>query len=384
MTRVQRALVVLTAILAVGTFVAGTAVAPAYPPFPFDPFWLVWTGFPLIGALIVVKRPGNHVGLIQLAIGVCAAISAGTSVLYELGADPTAPVLVNQLAFMPIFFLVPLLILVFPSGDLPSGRWRRYVWAAGSACILLMSWFVVRPVAYSVDGVNSYPNPLGIDALGDFDAWVMGLLRGLLVVFAVAAVVQAVFAYRGADRVRRLQVKWVVAPALLMPPMFILGTLLEGIGPGSRELSNVVTMTAILAGGNGIAAGIGFAVFRHNLYGIDKLVSRTVSYAVVVVVLAMAYVALVTALTAFLAPEDPLVVAMGTLAVAALFNPVRRRVQAWVDRRFNRIRYDAERLIGGFTDTLRQRVDTVELVDGWVDVVEETMQPSALGVWVKT
>lgn len=92
---------------------------------------------------------------------------------------------------------------------------------------------------------------------------------------------------------------------------------------------------------------------------------------------------LVTALTTFLAPDDPLVVAMGTLVVAALFNPLRRRVQAWVDRRFNRRRYDAELLMGRFTETLREEVDSVEVVTGWVGAVEETMQPESVGVSVR-
>jgi hypothetical protein len=383
MSRLRTVLALLVAGFSLAAFVAGTAVAAPFPPLPVDPFWLVWAGFPVVGAIIVVKRPENLVGLIQLGIGLCAAISAFTSVLFELGVDPSWPVLINQVAFMPIFVLLPLLILVFPAGQLPSRRWRPYVGIALAVCALLMVWFAVRPVDYSVDGVTSHPNPLGIDALAGYDALVLGVLRLALILFAVAVLTQAVIAYRRADRIRRLQVKWVVAPALFMPPLFILGTVLEDFGPRSLELSNLVTMSAILVGGNGIAAGIGVAVFRHRLYGIDKIVSRTVSYAVLVTVLGLAYMGLVAALTAFLAPDDPVVVAIGTLAVAALFNPVRRRVQSWVDRRFNRPRYDAEALIGQFTESLRDPLETAELVEGWLGVVSETMQPASATVWVR-
>jgi hypothetical protein len=383
MSRLRTVLALLVAGFSLAAFVAGTAVAAPLPPLPVDPFWLVWAGFPVVGAIILVKRPENLVGLIQLGIGLSAAVSALTSVLFELGVEPSWPVLINQVAFMPIFVLLPLLILVFPSGRLPSKRWRIYVWLALVVCGLLMLWFAVRPVDYSLDGVTFHPNPLGIDALAGVDALLLGVLRLALVLFAVAVLTQAVIAYRRADRIRRLQVKWVVAPALFMPPLFILGTFLEDFGPRSLELSNLITMTAVLVGGNGIAAGIGVAVLRHCLYGIDKIVSRTVSYAALVTVLGLAYMGLVAVLTAFLAPDDPVVVAIGTLAVAALFNPVRRRVQTWVDRRFNRPRYDAEALIGEFTETLRDRVDTAELVDGWVDVVEETMHPAAVGVWMR-
>lgn len=364
-------------------FVAGTLVAPPHDPLPLDPFWLVWAGFPVVGAVILIKRPGNHVGLLQVLIGVSAALSALTSVLYELGADPTIPVLVNQLAFTPIFVLVPLLILIFPSGHLPSRRWLPFVRAAVGATAILTIWLAIRPVEYSMDNVDFYANPLGVGLLAPFDPWIMNLLQWALTVFAGAALVSAIARYRRADAVGRLQVKWVIVPALFMPVLFALAVGAELVDHELRQVSNVLSMIALLFGANGIAAGIGVAVTRHRLYGIDKIVSRTVTYAVLVALLALAFFGLVTGLTTFVTSDEPLVIAIATLTVAALFNPVRSRVLRWVNRRFNRAIYQAEIVVEDFTESLRDTVDPDAVVDGWVDVVEVTMQPSAVGVWVR-
>lgn len=383
-SKVRSLFLVGLALVCLAVFVAGTLVAPPLEPLPLDPFWLVWAGFPVVGALILIRRPGNHVGLLQVLIGVSAAISGLTSVLYELGADPIVPVLINQLAFAPIFVLVPLLILVFPSGELPSERWLPFVRGAVGATTILTIWLAIRPVEYSMDNVAFHANPLGVEVLAPFDQWVMGFVQLALVAFAGAALISAIARYRQADEIGRLQVKWVIVPALFMPLAFVLGALVESVDPDLWMVSNVLAMTAILIGANGISAGIGVAVFRHRLYGIDKIVSRTVTYALLVALLALSFFGLVTSLTTFVTSDEPLVIAIATLAVAAMFNPVRQRVLRWVNRRFHRSTYQAELVVEDFTDTLRERVDPDAVVDDWVDVVEVTMQPSAVGVWVRT
>jgi uncharacterized membrane protein YbhN (UPF0104 family) len=132
-----------------------------------------------------------------------------------------------------------------------------------------------------------------------------------------------------------------------------------------------------------IPAAIGVAITRYRLYEIDRLISRTVSYLLVIGLLVGVYAGLVALLQVFVPSDNPLVVAASTLAVAALFNPVRKRIQDWVDRRFNRSRYDAERVMDSFASTLRDRVEVGDVVDGWVGVVSETMQPTAVGVWIR-
>jgi hypothetical protein len=124
------------------------------------------------------------------------------------------------------------------------------------------------------------------------------------------------------------------------------------------------------------------AVTRHRLYEIDRIISRTLSYGLVVLLLAAGYFGVVTVIGTRVS-DQPLFVAAATLAAAALFNPLRRRVQAWVDRRFNRSRYDAARVVDRFTGTLRDQVDPAAVVDGWVGVVSETMQPASVGIWMR-
>jgi hypothetical protein len=133
----------------------------------------------------------------------------------------------------------------------------------------------------------------------------------------------------------------------------------------------------------GIPVTIGIAITRYRLYEMDRILSRTVTYAVVVALLAAVYFGAIAVLTVFLPSDSPLVVAASTLAAAALFTPLRRRVQGWVDQRFNRSRYDTEKVMRGFTESLRDEVDGEEMVRGWIGVVSDTMQPVAAGVWVR-
>jgi len=179
--------------------------------------------------------------------------------------------------------------------------------------------------------------------------------------------------------VERLQIKW-----FLFAVLFVLaGILLQ------EALGDLVTVPETLWGlmfGLSIMTlpiAIGVAVLRYRLYEIDRIISRTVSYTVVVVVLAAIYVAAVTWLTSLLPDQSQLVVAATTLGVATLFNPLRRRVQIWVDRRFNRSRYDAQKVMNAFSGSLRDRVDPDGVVEGWVGAVSETMQPTTVGVWVR-
>jgi hypothetical protein len=206
------------------------------------------------------------------------------------------------------------------------------------------------------------------------------VLQWTLSAFVLAVLVNAIRQYRRATVQERLQVKWVIAPALIAPVFFLVGIFIEEVSPG---LGNVSVMAAIVGGGNGMAAGIGVAILQHRLYGIDRVVSRTVSYLLVVALLALVVLGLISLFAVFLPSDDPLVVAVATLAVFALFTPVRRRVQAAVERRFNRSRYDAARVVGDFTGQLQERVDPEGVLDDWVEIVEETMQPTAVGVWVK-
>jgi hypothetical protein len=180
--------------------------------------------------------------------------------------------------------------------------------------------------------------------------------------------------YRRAGEIERHQIRWLLAATCLFALSYIAGSM----SSDSAELAWWVVSFALAA----IPISILFAVLRYRLYEIDRILSRTVSYVIVLSVLAAVYLAGLSVLSSLFS-ESSLSVAASTLAAAALFTPVRRRVQAGVERRFNRSRYDAEQVMDRFSGSLRQDIDPRALVRGWVNVVSETMQPSSVSVWVR-
>jgi cytochrome bd-type quinol oxidase subunit 1 len=194
-------------------------------------------------------------------------------------------------------------------------------------------------------------------------------------VSVLPATLSVVARYRRAESVERQQIKWLLAATTLLALAFIVGAL-------SSE-SNQAPWWVVACGMAAIPISILFAVLRYRLYDIDRILSRTVSYVIVIGLLAGVYLFGLTAMTNFLPSDSSLSVAASTLAVAALFNPLRRRVQAWVERRFNRSRYDAQQVMERFSGSLRQDLDQDTVVTGWVGVVSETMQPVSAAVWIR-
>ena len=196
-----------------------------------------------------------------------------------------------------------------------------------------------------------------------------------MVVLALSAVISLIFRLRHSSGIERLQFRWLLLGSSLFVLISALGQILPEDSAGELLW---------LLGGSAIPISIGVAVVRYRLYEIDRLVSRTVSYAIVIALLAAVFAGLVTLVGSFLDTASDLAVAASTLAVAALFNPLRRRVQRGVDHRFNRSRYDSERVMSGFTSSLRDEVDPDEVLGGWLSVVINTMQPASVGAWVRT
>jgi hypothetical protein len=226
---------------------------------------------------------------------------------------------------------------------------------------------------------GSTPNPVGF-----LPAWLnYPALLGVVAIFLGAAVSLAIKRGRttGAERA---QLTWVVFALVLLVVtvcltfVYVFGSIGLGRGdPGDLAWSPAFLVMLLFP------VSFGIAVLRYRLYEIDRIVSRTVTYLLVVGLLGLVFVGAVTLITSFLPAESDLAVAASTLAVAALFNPVRRRVQVWIDRRFNRARYDAQRVMDSFAESLRDRVDPVDVSDGWREVVAKTMQPATLAVWVR-
>jgi hypothetical protein len=190
---------------------------------------------------------------------------------------------------------------------------------------------------------------------------------------AIPATLSVIGRFRRAGFVERQQIKWLLAATCVFALAYIAGATFED------EWAWWVVSLAMAS----IPLAILLAVLRYRLYEIDRIISRTVAYVIVIALLGAVYMGGLAAMTSFLPAESPLAVAGSTLAAAAAFNPVRKRVQDWVDRRFNRSRYNAEKVMQGFAGSLQGQVDSEGLVDGWVGVVSATMQPASVAVWVR-
>jgi len=333
----------------------------------------------LVGAFLAIKRPENRIGPL-MAIMAAALVTLGASNVVvpwalEQGRDTLVVVGVHlsDLAWLTQFVTALVLLpLWFPTGR-PINRSWSWVGrvAIGAGAVAQVSFLLSESVcAYEsilAETCTTVQIPWGIDGFAGFEAPML-----VTFVMALAAVASTFVRWRRSDDVERHQIKWFFVAAIALLVAFVISFL-----DLDATLNNVAFALALTA----VWASIAIAVLKYRLYDIDRIISRTVAYAVVIAVLGAVYVGLVTAIGSRF--ESSLSVAASTLAVAALFNPLRKRVQAWVDRHFNRSSYDTEQVMDEFAGSLRDEVDAREVVDGWVEVVEETMQPSAVGVWIR-
>lgn len=332
--------------------------------------WVIW---PVVGWMILGRRPGNRVGIACLVIGVANGIIFGLSA-FVLEMPPTVAAWTELgytiLGVVPWFTIIWLLI-VFPSG-FPTGATGKWM---SRLLFVIATWavlgFLFNPAPLADTGLANpmaRPNLSLLTSITDESGFF------LVIAMALAAITDVLVRWRRSTGVERQQFRWLVFGGAVFISVLFAGQFVADDWNGGLFW---------LLGNMAIPAAIGVAVTRFRLYEIDRLISRTVSYALVIGLLVAVYAGLVALLQVFVPSDNPLVVAASTLAVAALFNPVRRRVQGWVDSRFNRSRYDAERVMDSFASTLRNRVEVDDVVDGWVGVVSETMQPSSVGVWIR-
>jgi hypothetical protein len=241
-----------------------------------------------------------------------------------------------------------------------------------------MLYYLVRPGELGATGLE---NPIGLEVLAPLrESAVEVGTQYLLILLALTCLGSLVVRYRRGTWTVRQQIRLILYPALAILAAAAAGIVVESLQPGPSGFFPLV----YILGYNGIALGVGVAIFRYRLYDIDRVISRTVSYVVVVGLLGLVFAAGVVLIpTTFGVADSQLLVAGSTLAVAALFNPLRTRVRMWVDRRFNRPHYDAARVMDGFADSLRDRVDPDGVAEGWLGVVAVTMQPVSAGVWVR-
>ena len=361
MTPVWRRLLVAGMIL-VGLVGASGTVWLGMSP---DDWVFLSAGVPLtlVAAVLVLRVPGNPLSWMLYAV----ALGTGVVGVVELVASDHAYQMITGInlfaVLIPVFgVMVPLL---FPTGRPPGARWR---WVAP------VTWFAVAGmwVALILESVST----------GDFVSYIactslLGCVvnAGLVVLLmcVVCAVVSFISRWRRSVGVEREQLRWLVLPFIAL----MVGVVGEFGGGQDSWVADVFFPLGFFL----VPVAIGIAITRYRLYEIDRILSRTITYTVVVGLLA-GTVALIAAVigTRF---DSPLVVAATTLGVAAVFNPLRRRVLRVVDRRFNRSRYDAERVMDRFASSLRDQVEEGSIAAGWRAVVTETMHPSSVGVWVR-
>ena len=334
--------------------------------------------FATVGALLAWKRPGNPIGWLLSATGLAYAVG-GVGVF--LAHFPRTLTLANWLGWIWLLSmgLCVFVVLLFPTGSLPSRRWRPVAWAAGAG---LAGWVLGNAFAPTIiTNSPSEPNPVGVTGpAGDiFKIMALGSVV-LIAATGLAAVLSLAFRYRHARTAERAQLKWLVYAAALVVAGVLTGLLVMQImGPGdaATNLQNAMSSGTVAL----VPVAIGIAVLRYRLYDIDRVVSRTVAYAIVTALLAGIYTGLVLLATEVLRLHTPVAVAAATLAAAALFSPLRRRVQRIVDRRFNRARYDAETTVAAFAGRLTNAVDLDTVRDDLASVVQAALEPAYVWVW---
>jgi len=333
-----------------------------------------------IGGLIVIRRDGHLTGWLLILIGLAVLWADGLIGLPDV--SPLFAAWVSSWGWALVFCLFAVLTLTFPSGHLPagSGVWARAGRAAVWVLPILLASTAITETLGGAESSTQTVNPIGF-----LPEWLGYVALLGIVAILLGGAVSLVIKRRSAVGAERAQLTWVVFAFVLLTIsvvftfMYIFISIGVGAGdPGDAAWGPVYLMMILFP------LSFGVAVLRYRLYEIDRIVSRTVAYALVVGLLVGAFVGVVALMSSLLPEESSdLAVAGSTLVVAALFNPLRRRVQVGVDRRFNRQRYDAQLVMEGFAVSLRDRVDPEEVMDGWVGVVSSTMQPDAIGMWVR-
>jgi hypothetical protein len=327
--------------------------------------------FATVGALLAWKRPGNPIGWLLSASGLAyAAAGFGAFLAHFPGTLPLADWL-GFLYFLGIGLCV-FVLLLFPTGHLPSRRWRPVAWAAGAGLAGWVLGCAFAPTLITAD--QPVPNPVGVTgAPGKLFTVMAGGGAGLIAATGLAAVASLAFRYRRAGTAERAQLKWLVYAGAVIAVAALASVLVA-----SSNLQNAISTGAIAL----VPVAIGIAVLRYRLYDIDRVISRTVAYAIVTGLLAGVYAGLVLLATQVLRLHAPVAVAAATLAAAALFTPVRRRVQRVVDRRFNRVRYDGDRMVEQFAAGLKDAVDLETVRADLAAVASQALEPAHVSVWV--
>jgi hypothetical protein len=378
------ALAVVACMLAGMTVLA--SLGPGDPNFRHDPagfmgFICAFGAFGLVGALIIWQQPGNTLGWVLTAVGLLAAWGASADTYVDLASDENLLYLVS--VWISLWYWYPLLgltliftPLLFPDGRPPSPRWRLVAWGATLA-LALVTFLAAFRERIEFPGL-SMDNPVGIHGIEDPEKSTLGtVLLGSFVLFLVLALASVVVRYIRSGGVQRQQIKWLLL-ATALSALMVFFEEITGI-----ELNTEIPFAISIAL---FPAAIAVAIFRYRLYDIDVIINRALVYGSLTAMLALVYVGGVVGLQyafrALTGGESQLAVVASTLAIAALFVPLRRRVQGFIDRRFYRRKYDAAKTLEEFGTRLRDETDLESLSNDLLSVVRDTVQPERVSFWL--
>ena len=338
---------------------------------------LGFVGIPVVGALIAFRLPANPYGWLWCALGLAAALAeVGGPFTRAVGWPDWTAWLIGGWGFVGLLTLSFFVFLLFPTGRLPGSGWR---WLARVDVALGLVLFLAVPfVEDTADGTP--PTPWAVQGAAGrrlTDAVVFAVY--VMFAFVVVATISLVLRFRRAGPVERRQLTWFTYAAVMNGLLIVLDPL--GLLPGGLANAVLNSLGFLL-----LPVAVGVSMLRYRLFEIDRIVSRTVSYGLLTGCLVALYLVLVALLRALLEPltgSSTVAVAASTLAVAAVFNPARRRLQEVVDRRFDRAHYDAGRAVEAFAGRLREQVDLDEITAGLRSTVGATVAPDRMAVWLR-
>lgn len=366
----RRSLVTMIAAASLAGIILGTLGSPRAVLEGLWPLsWLLW---PVAGWMVLVRRRGNRIGRLCLGIGATTGLTyALQSIVLDVGpaAAPWIELTYTVLGVVPYLLIVAVLI-TFPSGSY-AGRAEMIL---GRALIAVGSWallgFLISTEPLPDTGLN---NPLAMPQLSALAVITSDFGFLLVVLLVLGAMTRLFIRARRSSGVERQQFRWLLFG----------GAIFFAVSVAGQFLPEAYLDKLFVLAGWSIPAAIAVAVIRYRLYEIDRIISRSIGYVLVVGTLAFVWVMTVTLLTRILPAESSVAVAASTLSVAALFNPIRRRLQERVDRRFNRSHYDGQIVLDRISASLRDEIDPDAVHNQWVGAVERAMQPTSITVWLK-
>jgi hypothetical protein len=378
----------------VGVLIVLAVVAPAGNGDPGSAAWAILNApFSIVAIVILARQPQNRIGWTLMAIGLLAAQPFGAYGALALGnglpGGAVALILGASMWVPPVVLIGTVLLLRFPTGRLLTPAWRRAEWLSLLAIVLPLLVLWLTPGDFGDLGFPDVRNPLGLEGLRD----VLGVALVLLLLVPVAiaiSVASLVIRFGRSTGVERQQLKWLTTAAAVVAGVYLLG-MVGGVATGAMwgetepawlELVETVSGFSFIV----IPVSIGFAILRYRLYDIDRIISRTLAYAMLTAILGSVFVSIVVGLQALALPfigGSELAIALSTLTVAALFGPMRRRVQDAVDHRFDRARYDSARIAEDFGTRLRDRLDLDDISTELVATTHDALRPTAASVWMR-